>query len=400
MKKHSAVPKSLHNSTAKIITLSFSHFISDMMAGILPGILPVVMAYFKLNIGLGVVIISCMSIGGNLMQIPASLLDRMCRGPRTLYLGLCMASSVMLLFFFPSETPFAILCILMAIVGAGTAIMHPLGLRGVQKIIDLPPTVTTPAFMTGGFLGSSMSPWISALLVDSFGMKGLLLLVIPVAILMLLIHYTNVKLIVDSATKPKSAEPEKKTELYVPWSFRNLFIICMFLNMGTSLIQYLIPSFLVELKYSLQFGGLAAMIFGIGSSVGSITIGYLVRKRGCTPFILGGLALGIPLAVLYFVTASHSWSLALLFCSGLLTSALFPLFVSLAKNAESSLALSMKMGMIVGGTWGIAGIVLLPVGQIANRYGLINTMMLSCGFYVIALSIAAATLKRKSAAPQ
>ena len=143
---------------------------------------------------------------------------------------------------------------------------------------------------------------------------------------------------------------------------------------------------------------IAAMIFGIGSSVGSISIGYLVRKRSCTPFILGGLALGIPLTVLYFVTASHSWSLALLVGSGLLTSALFPIFVSLAKNAESNLALSTKMGMIVGGTWGIAGIVLLPIGQIANKYGLINTMILSCGFYAIALIIAVLTLKRKSAA--
>ena len=395
MKKHSAVPQPLHNSTARIVTLSFSHFIADMMCGILPGILPVVMAYFDLNIALGVMIITCMSIGSNLMQIPASMLDRMHRGPRTLYIGLCMASAVLFLNFLPQKTPFFVLCILMAIVGAGVAIMHPLGLRGVQRIIDLPPTVTTPAFMTGGFLGASMSPWISAFLVESFGMKGLLFLVIPIVSLMLLIHYTNVKLAKDLPAGAKSPESEKNGELLVPWSFRNLFLIGMFLNMGTSLIQYLIPSYLVELKYSLQFGGMCAMIFGIGSSIGSITIGYLVRKRSCTPFILGGLVLGIPVTFAYFTLASHAWSLILLFASGLLTSALFPIFVSLAKNAESKVALSTKMGLIVGGTWGIAGLALLPIGQLAKQYGLTKTMPLAYLFYTLALITAAITLKRK-----
>lgn len=395
MKRHSAVPDSLHNSTARILTLSFSHFISDMMGGILPGILPIVIAYFKLNIGLGVVILSCTHIGSNLMQIPVARIDRMQRSPRMLYIGLCMVSSIFLLICFPPNTPFFVLCILMAVVGVGVAIMHPLGLRGVQRIGDLPPTVTTPAFMTGGFLGASMGPWLSALLVESFGMKGLLVLGLPILLLMLLIHYTNVKLARDSSGQVKPQESEKDESLHVPWTFASLFVISMFLNMGTTLIQLLIPSFLSGLKYSLKFGGMASMIFGIGSSIGSIMIGYLVRKRSAAPFIIGGFILGIPLTVLYFITAMHPWSLALLFSAGLMTSSLFPIFVSLAKNAESKLALSTKMGLIVGGTWGIAGLVMLPIGQIANRFGLTRTMLASCVFYFLAFLVAALTLKRK-----
>ena len=395
MKKHSAVPEPLHNSTARIATLAFYHFMADLICGILPGILPVVMAYFNLDIALGVMIISCMTIGSNLMQIPASMLDRMHRGPRMLYLGLCMASAILFLDFFPRTTPFFVLCILMVIVGAGISIMHPLGLRGVQRIIDLPATMTTPAFMTGGFFGASVSPWISALLVESFGMKGLLLLVVPIVSLMLLIHYTNIKLAKDLPAGAKSTDHEDGKGLFVPWSFRNLFLIGMFLNLGTSLILYLIPSYLVELKFSLQFGGLSAMIFGLGSSSGSLMIGYLVRKRSCTPFILGGLVLGIPTTFAYFMLATHTWALILLFASGLLTSALFPIFVSLAKNAESKIALSTKMGLIVGGTWGIAALALLPIGQLAKQYGLTETMPLAYLFYTLALITAAVTLKRK-----
>ena len=137
------------------------------------------------------------------------------------------------------------------------------------------------------------------------------------------------------------------------------------------------------------------MIFGLGSSSGSLIIGYLVRKRSCTPFILGGLVLGIPTTFAYFMLATHTWALILLFASGLLTSALFPIFVSLAKNAESKIALSTKMGLIVGGTWGIAALALLPIGQLAKQYGLTETMPLAYLFYTLALITAAVTLKRK-----
>jgi len=395
MKKHSIVPDRIHTSGTRITTLAFAHFIADMMGGTLPGILPVALVYFHLNLGLGVIILTSMSIGSNLMQIPASLLDRAERSPRTLYVGLAMAGMIVLLALFPPETPLFLLCILMVIVGAGIAIMHPLGLRGVQQIGNLAPTVTTPTFMTGGFLGASMGPWISAVLVENFGLNGLYFLLIPVVLLILSIRFSNVKLAKDLPRKEKPEAHPLKSEMFVPWSFASLLVIGLFMNMGTTTVQALIPSYLVELGFQLQFGGLTAMLFGIGSSIGSIGIGFLVRKRSCVPFVLSGFTLGIPLLILYFRIAHFHISCLLMFAAGLLMSSIFPLLVSLARNAESRFGMSARMGLIVGGTWGLAGIVLLPLGQLATRYGLGNAMQLSWGFYICALVTAVLTLKRR-----
>ena len=222
MKKHSIVPAPVHQPGTRILTLSLAHFMVDLLGGTLPGVLPVALAYFKLNLGLGVVILTSMSIGCNMMQIPAALLDRHRRTPRLLALGLIMAGLIVLLAALPETTPFFLICLLMIIVGAGIAIVHPLGLRGTQHITEIAPGVTTSAFMTCGFFGSAVGPWISALLVSGFGLKGLYFLLIPTVLVILALRFTNVKLAVDRAAP---AEAEKKPESSAtesPWSFSAL----------------------------------------------------------------------------------------------------------------------------------------------------------------------------------
>ena len=56
--------------------LASAHFMADMMGGLLPGFLPVALKYFHLDLGMGVFILTSMSIGCNMMQIPVALLDR------------------------------------------------------------------------------------------------------------------------------------------------------------------------------------------------------------------------------------------------------------------------------------------------------------------------------------
>lgn len=398
MKKHSIVPAPLHNSGTRIVTLSAAHFMVDLLGGTLPGVLPVALQYFKINLGLGVVILTSMSIGCNMMQIPAAMLDRNHRTPRLLALGLAMAGMIVLLAVMPATTPFFLICLLMLIVGAGIAIVHPLGLRGTQHINDIAPSITTPAFMTAGFLGSAIGPWISAVLLSRFELKGLYFLLIPVVVVMIALRFSNVKLAVDQAV-PKKVEPavaaEAEPEERSPWSFRSLMIIGMLLNTGTITVQNLLPLQLVRQGLELSFGGLSAMLFGAGSAIGSLSLGVLIRKRSSLPFIFGGLALGIPVLCTYLLFSRYKLSCILIFFAGMLASSCFPILVAMARNAEGRFALSTRMALIVGGTWGFAGIMLLPIGQFAHRIGLAPVMHLSWIFYLVTLVVAVLTVRRR-----
>ncbi len=395
MKKHSIVPVPLHNSSSQILILSAAHFMVDMLGGILPSVLPVALQYFKLNLGLGVIILTSVSIGCNIMQIPAAMLDRNHRTPRLMALGLIMAGMIVLLSLLPETTPFFLICLLMLTVGAGIAIVHPLGLRGIQNISRVSPEITTPAFMTSGFFGAAAGPWLGALLVSGFGLKGLCFLLIPIAAIIIGLRFSNVKLAIDkNIVQKKTAEKTEHSEL-PPWSFKSLMLIGFLMNTGSAALQNLLPTCLVNLNHDLSFGGLSAMLFGGGSAVGSISLGFIIRKHRPKPLILGGFAIGIPVLICYLLLAQYKAACILIFLAGMLTSSSFPILVAMARNAEGKLPLSTRMALIVGGTWGTAGIMLLPIGQIAQRAGLIPAMHLSWIFYTLALAAAVLTAKRK-----
>ena len=72
-------------------------------------------------------------------------------------------------------------------------------------------------------------------------------------------------------------------------------------------------------------------------------------------------------------------------CGGVLVGAGFPQLVVLARTAPGKLALGARMGMIVGGSWGIAGIALLLAGVIGRYFMLRSAMFLAPAAFAGAL---------------
>ena len=58
----------------------------------------------------------------------------------------------------------------------------------------------------------------------------------------------------------------------------------------------------------------------------------------------------------------------LLFFAGFCSNAVYPLLVTMARYATGA-NLGRRMGFIVGGTWGIASVVLIVLGPVADRFG-------------------------------
>ena len=198
----------------KLMLLTFVHLLADCTSNSLPGFLPAAMTYFGLDLAYGVVFVSTMGICCNLLQVPASKLGS--RSPSSFWIktGLLMLCSGSLMGFLPSQIPFAVICLVVMISAIGIAIVHPAGLRGVQALHHVSPGLATSVFMTGGFLGGALSPWIAGLLVERFGLKGLALFVPLTFLVTILIHVSRIRLVTESS----GSDPRKK-ELYSPWSF-------------------------------------------------------------------------------------------------------------------------------------------------------------------------------------
>ncbi len=400
MKKHTVIPSSIHSPASRMFSLAFAHFLADMLGCMLPGFLPIALAYFDLSLGMGVLILCFTGIGSNLMQIPVALIDKTVRLPRMLLLGLALAGLIATLGLFPKWTPVPVLCLLMLLIGTGIALVHPFGLRGIQNLTNLPPTVTTPAFMTGGFFGSAVGPFLSALLVGSFGLKGLLWMLIPVVLSLLAVWLSNVKLAVDQVKKTASGVVSSLTiDPSAPWSFRGLMVIALLLNTGTATLQTLLPTYLYQSGFALSFGGLSAMLFGAGSTVGSVTMGFLAKRCRIAPFVIGCMILGVPLTGCYLYFSAYAWALPLVFFSGMFVSSGFPMMVFLARSAPGKKPLSARMAWIVGGTWGVAGLCVLVIGQFASKYGIGPVMNVVWIAYLCSLCSALILLRRNRNKP-
>ncbi len=376
-------------AAARFSALAASHFFADFFSAVLPGILPAALLYFHLDLGYGVILLSAIGIGANLLQIPASLIDRTGKSPRFLVSGILLASTILILPFLPETTQFWHLALLLFLAGSGIALVHPFGLRGVHAL-DFSVKVSVPLFMTCGFFGAAVAPWIASLLVSGAGMEGLLYLFVPVVLIVLLVIGSRVKLAIpeEAASVPGNGENP-------PWSFGALFFFALWLNCGTAIFTGLLPTMLHQFGYTLAFGGFCNTLFGIGSSAGSILLGIGARRVAPHKMILPGMGIGILIAMIYLASASVSRMAVLCIpFFGFLLSGPYPLLVALSATAPGRFSPTFRNGLIVGGTWGVAGVMLLPAGQIAERVSLSAALAMAIGCYVIAFVVAAATCRK------
>jgi MFS family permease len=151
----------------------------------------------------------------------------------------------------------------------------------------------------------------------------------------------------------------------------------------------LLPAYLQkEAGYSLSFSGLSFTLFGLGGMVGAVTWGALAPRLGHLRLLISLTLLGAPMTFIYLFWAPHS-KLAVLFLAftGFIVYTGFPLCITLARYAQSSLRFGQRMGFASGGTWGIAAMTLWCLAPLSNYTGLGPLLHLIWVGYIVAASI-------------
>ena len=370
--------------------LTFVHFLADSANNAIPGFLAVTMAYFTLDLSYGVGLLSAMGIGCNLLQIPLAKLGGKSSSPVWIIIGLVLLGCAGLIGLLPRSTPFFGICALILLASVGIAMVHPAGLRGVQALEKLPAGMTTPIFMTGGFFGAALAPLLAGLAVDYFGLKGLLFFFPLTVVVAGCVLLAKIKLQVDGQNM------SQKGEVFSPWNLWSLLVIASFLNCGSASFTGLVPYMLNrEHGFSLGYSGLAIMLFGGGSSAVSVLLGMYASKKRIDKVLLTFLFCGIPFTILFFCFAAYEWALIFSFACGALCSSVFPIYVAMAKTCPGKYSLGVRMGLMVGGTWGIAGLVFLGIGILADHCSAKSVLMVAVPVFYL-LSGLTAFFTRKS----
>ena len=362
----------------QLFVLALVHFTADMMGNFIPSIMPAIRDFFTLTLMMGTGILFAYYFVHNGLQVFIGHLRQDQSRPLFLTLGICLCGALCFISIF-AGIGFAYPLILAgAVIGAsGIAMMHTEGLRALHSLSGLPPSVSTAYFMSGGFLGAAFGQWASALLVEKQGLKGLYWFLLLPVVALILVQIFKIRLAVDDG---RNNDNNGETERY---PFGQVFSMALVSAVGAFMLLWFVPQRLKELGFSLSFGGFSLMMFTLASAAGSFFGGRLAHKRGHLLSTIQSLAVNCPLLVLYLLLMDKTWAVLLLFVIGFFGAAAYVVMVTMARQAVG-LKIGQRMGLLVGGTWAVAGAVALAVAAFLGTQMLLS---LAPVCYVISLII-------------
>ena len=371
----------------QLYALTFLHFVIDTFPGSIAAILPAVRTHFSLSLTRSVSLITICYISSNIFQILLGHVRSHKKKPVLLTVGIALAPAVCFIVFVPVfKGAYWLLASAMFITGFGVAVTHPESLRVLHNLRRIPSALGTAIFLNGGFLGFSAGAFFGASLVQAFGLAGLCLMILPALICVALIYIFHIKLAVE--------KPEKiHTGVKETYSFWLLFVMSVPVTLTTTILLALLPTALAGMEFKLAYGGLPAAMLGIGAITGSFFWANIAKKFGQLNCAFISEALAFPLLIVYMMLIKNPWAVILLLPIGFCSGAGYTLLVSMARHSRN-LVLGQRMGLIVGGAWGSAAVILVLIGPLAERFGSVSVLNFTPAGYAAAAIIGFAAVIR------
>jgi len=348
--------------------LSVGHFITDINQGALPALLP----YFKEALNLsytlsGVILLSANLTSSIIQPVFGHLSDRKPMGwflpltPFIACLGIALAG-------FASNYSLLLLCVMIS--GIGVASFHPEGFKTAYFFTGDKKTTGMSLFAVGGNLGIAIGPITALALVNYFGLKGTLGLVIP-GVLIAVILFLNLSWLFSPV---KSAHKEAKKEMKTPLSRNQKISFFLLIGIATvrawtqlGLATYIPFYYINYLKGNPLYAGKLVSTFLMAGALGTLIGAPLADRWGHKKFLLLTLLLSFPLLLLFY-NSSGFITFILLGISGMVLISTFALTMVMAQ-AILPHHLGMASGMMVGFTISAGGIGVTLLGTIADTWG-------------------------------
>ena len=390
MTTRTAVRRTTLGAGGLTLLLATTHAANDAFANILPAFLPTIQQRFGLGEAVLAGFVALISFSSNVLQAFAgALADRWGRR-RAAALGLILGSVLMsLLPVVP--TPWA-LFVLLAIGGLGSAIYHPAA-ASMARATGTRKSLAVGLFTSGGPLGSALMPVLALWMLRSYGAWSIpWLALIGVALGVALFTFG-----------PEQARPERaqRPRIFDAALFRGPVGALAFAGIlrAVAYISFLnaMPLYLVNVRgyaADAEIVGYTLAAFQIAASLGVILVGYLDGRIGRLPLITGSMLLGIPTLLATLAVEPGTLAFYLLAAAaGAFTNAPIPLLVVSAQNLAPH-AVAIASGMLMGFTWGVAGVAYIAFGALQQTIGLQPAMALGFVFLLPAALLAYRTLTR------
>ncbi|CAN5857951.1 MFS transporter [soil metagenome] len=380
------------------LLLSLLHTTNDMFGSFLTPLLPRLQASFGVSYGAVSLLVAVYSLTSSLLQPVAGLIaDRYDRRLLAATGPVLVALGAGLMGFYPSPWT---LGLVLGIAGLGSALFHASGAALVgQYAPEHRKGFWLSFFGSSGQLGLSFGPLVSLGVASSVGLKGLAWLV-PLAFIpaFLLLRQAPLASVNVTPSTFKDLARVFRGEVAKLWAMSTLRAVT-FMSFATT-----IPYWYAQRGLSEGRIALALSVYSFSATAGAFLGGTLSDRFGRKPVLVSTMVFAIPLYIGLLTVAPENWVyVPLLALTGALMNAGIPVAVVMAQAHEPR-QIATVSGLLMGFTWGFAGLLYGAVGPLIERFGVIPTLsvlgLLLVPALLVTLSVKEAPRLKPQAASQ
>ena len=373
------------------ILLTLAHAANDAFANILPVLLPSLQSRFGLSEVVLASFVAVVSFSSNVLQpFMGALSDRWGKR-RTAALGLVLGSVLMSFLAVVPSVP--LLFLLLAVGGLGSAIFHPSAVS-MARAVGKRKGLSVGLFTSGGPLGTAVAPIAVLFVLDKFGAGYIpYLSIVGVALGILLFSFTPQQARARGKDRPKLFDVDLFFGPVGVLAVAGILRATAFISFTSAM-----PLWLVNVRgyaATAPILGFTLAVYSVAASVGVLVSGALEHYLSRRLLIAGSMVLGLPFLLAVFAVPTGSLAFYLLVAgAGFLVNFSIPLLVVSAQDLAPH-AVATASGMLMGFTWGIAGVLYIGFGALQEAIGLTQAMSLSYFFLIPGALLALYVLRNK-----
>lgn len=356
----------LHRTAYRPLTLlSLGHLLTDVHGLFIPVLLPDIVA----RLGISLTAAGFLNSFGGLVNFLGQLAfghyaDRTCR-PVFMALGpFCAALGAGLVPFAPN---YGVVLLCVGLWSVGVSSFHPQGQGGLGHLV--PPEhlpLALSLFGAAGMLGSTLSAHYALGLIHFFGSHGLIVAVVPALFYGITLFGLLPRLSASAPAMVRQGFFQSVREIMA--RIIPLWVTSLVLDATFTGIRFFLPLWITSRGGSLADGGNALFAITLSGTVASLASGFLAQMLGPRRLMVFMLVLA-PCFLLPATWCAGVPSLVLVMLGIAALSAPMPLIGAMAQ-AEAPHARAMVSALVMGVTWGVGGLVTIPAGALADRWGI------------------------------
>lgn len=353
----------------QLALLSAGHFFNDIHSTFLPTLLPEIIRRLNLSMAQAGFLNSSTGLV-QMLTIPfmGVLADRTNRSVYVMAGPILSSLGIALMGFAPG---YGSLLLCLGIFSFGSSTFHPQGQAASGAVAgESHHALYVSLFSGAGMLGSAFSPLYAVFLVKNFGFRGLPLVMIPSLILAFVIHRNMPRIGFTPSRRDGDGFFSSIWKVgKVVWP---VWAISLSRDAAFQGIRFFLPLFLTLRGGTLAQGGFSIFAITSLAVAASLVGGWLADRFGPRNVIAVTLLVS-PLLILAATFSGGAVSLALFIAGTAILDASSPMTLAMGQKMTPH-ARGVASSLLMGFSWGLAGMVTYPAGMIADVFGLAATM--------------------------